>query len=69
MPFFHAFQDAPLACAFLDDLIACDFCHAPSCSWLLCDTLAPLTCNLVVPSSHDVPLACASWQSNCSKLR
>jgi hypothetical protein len=53
----HAFQVAPLACAFLDVPIACDFCQTPT--WLLCDVLAPLIGSPMAPS-HDVHLACAS---------
>jgi hypothetical protein len=50
----------PLSHAFLDVFIACDFCHAPSCLWLLCDAHVPLTSSPMAPS-HDVPLACAFW--------
>ncbi len=57
--FFHVFQDVPLACAFINAPIAFDFCHAPSCSWLLCDVHAPLIGNPMAPS-HDAPFVNAS---------
>jgi uncharacterized membrane protein len=58
-PLSRAFQDAHLVHVFINALIAFDFGHALSCSWILCDEHAPLIGNPMAPN-HDLLLAYAS---------